>query len=48
MEIKDNSLYESVVKELESLNHFLWLTPFLARRKAILETLKSHIEAGYS
>jgi hypothetical protein len=39
-------LYKAVLTELNNINPLLWLTPYLGERKAILESLKSHLEKG--
>ncbi len=39
-------LYEAVIAELNDLQGFLWLTPYLAKRQVILQELKAHLEAG--
>jgi hypothetical protein len=39
-------LYTAVRRELESLDSLLWLTPYMGERKALLEQLRRHLEAG--
>lgn len=39
-------LYEAVIAELFDIDCYLFLTPYFAKRKAMLEELKSHMIEG--
>jgi hypothetical protein len=42
--MRKSKLYRAVLDELQYLETLAWFTPYLGRRKSLLEKLKRHLE----